>query len=133
MEFKALDVTKPLAEQDVTTGSVDLLFAVNVMHATNDILQACNTMASLVKEGGYVVLGEISPPKDGLYRYMELTFGLLASYNQYDDKDLRPNSPILRPEQWIEYFKKAGFTEALAIPGDKLEGSDRGGVIIARK
>lgn len=133
MEFKTLDVTKPLEEQDVQENSADLLFAVNVMHATNDILQACKTMATLVKDSGFVVLGEISPPKTGLYRYMELTFGLLSSYNQYDDKDLRPNSPILRPEQWINYFKKAGFKDAIAIPGDLIENSNTGGVIIAKK
>lgn len=133
MEFKALDVTKDLKEQEIALENTDLLYAVNVMHATNDILKACNTMFNLVKEEGYVVLGEIAPPKDRLYRYMELTFGLLGSYNQYDDKNLRPLSPILRPEQWIEYFLKAGFKEAIAIPGDKIEGCDRGGAIIAKK
>lgn len=133
MEFKALDLTQPLAEQDIEEESVDILYAVNVMHAINNISNACDAMNKIVKPGGYVVLGEISPPPDKLYRYMELTFGLLASYHQYDDKDIRPNSPLLRPEQWIEHFKKAGFTNALAIPGDKLEGSDRGGSIIAKK
>ncbi len=133
MEFKALDVTKDLKEQEIEEENADLLYAVNVMHATNDILSACNTMFRLVKNDGYVVLGEIGPPKDKLYRYMELTFGLLASYNQYDDKDLRPLSPILRPEQWIEYFLKAGFKEAIAIPGNRIEGCDRGGAIIAKK
>ena len=103
------------------------------MHAINDISEACNSMYKLVKPGGYVVLGEISPPPGGLYRYMELTFGLLASYYLYDDKELRPLSPILLPEQWIEHFKKAGFSAAIAIPGDKLEGCDRGGSIIAKK
>jgi len=133
MEFKALDVTKDLQEQEMALENTDLLYAVNVMHATNDILKTCDTMYKLVKKNGYVVLGEIAPPKGKLYRYMELTFGLLASYNQYDDKDLRPLSPILRPEQWIEYFLKAGFKDAIAIPGDKIPGCDRGGAIIAIK
>lgn len=134
MDFRALDVTKPLEEQEIELENADILYAVNVMHATNDILSACNTMAKLTKKGGFAILGEIAPPAiDRLYRYMELTFGLLGSYFQYDDKDLRPKSPILRQEQWIEYFKKAGFSRAVAIPGDNIEGCDRGGVIIAQK
>ncbi|HOE99816.1 MAG TPA: class I SAM-dependent methyltransferase [Spirochaetota bacterium] len=133
MEFKGLDVTLPLEEQEVDLESADLLYAVNVMHATNNILSACSAMYKLIKKGGYAVLGEIAPPKDKLYRYMELTFGLLSSYSYYEDKELRPLSPILRPEQWIEYFKKAGFRDAIAIPGDRLPGCDRGGAIIAIK
>lgn len=133
MEFEGVDVTKPLEEQDVPLESADLLYAVNVMHATDDILACCEAMYKLVKKGGYAVLGEIAPSKGKLYRYMELTFGQLYSYYHYNDKDLRPQSPILRPEQWIEYFKKAGFSEAVAIPGDAIEGCDRGGSIIAYK
>jgi len=133
MEFKTLDLSKPLEEQDFQIESVDILYAVNVMHALNDIKTACKTMFDIIKKGGFVVLGEISPPKNKLYRYMELTFGLLASYNKYDDKDLRPLSPILRPEEWIDNLKKAGFTDAIAVPGDRLEGMDRGGAVIVKK
>ncbi|MCG8573082.1 MAG: class I SAM-dependent methyltransferase [Spirochaetes bacterium] len=132
MEFKALDVTVPLEEQEVSLASADILYAVNVMHAINDIEKACKTMHDLVADNGYAVLGEIAPPEGKLYRYMELTFGLLASYYQYNDHHLRPQSPLLRPNQWIEYLKKAGFSEAIAIPGDYWE-DDRGGVVIARK
>jgi ubiquinone/menaquinone biosynthesis C-methylase UbiE len=133
MVFQGLDVTKDLAEQGINEGEADILYAINVMHATNDISEACSTMHRLVAPGGFAILGEISPPEGGLYEYMELTFGLLASYFEYDDKDVRPDSPILTPKQWVHHFKKAGFSEAIAIPGDMLEGSDRGGAIIARK
>lgn len=133
MEFEGLDLTKPLDDQEIKLESIDYLYAINVMHAINDISEACKSMYDLVKKDGVVVLGEISPPKGRLYRYMELTFGLLGSYFEYDDKDLRPLSPILRPEQWIDYLKKAGFRDAVAIPGDLIDGCDRGGAVIAVK
>jgi len=133
MEFKTLDLSKPLQDQGFDKESVDILYAVNVMHALNDIKVACETMFDIIRKGGMVVLGEISPAKGKLYRYMELTFGLLGSYSQYDDKDLRPLSPILRPEEWIDNLKKAGFSDAIAIPGDRLEGLDRGGAVVVKK
>jgi len=87
----------------------------------------------LVKEGGYVVLGEISPPENKLYGYMELTFGLLSSYYSFSDKNLRKTCPIIRPKEWINIFKEVGFKEVIAIPDDGLKDCDRGGIIIAQK
>jgi ubiquinone/menaquinone biosynthesis C-methylase UbiE len=133
IEYKTLDITGNLTEQGFEKECADIVLAVNVLHATDDLLSACKAVYELVKPDGYVVLGEIAPPPNGLYRYMELTFGLLASYNSYKDKELRPNCPIIRPDKWIEIFKKAGFKDAIAIPGDKLENCDRGGVVIAQK
>ena len=133
IEYKTLDATKNIKEQGIEEESADIVLAVNVLHATPNLIDGCKAFMKLVKKGGYVVLGEIAPPKDSIYRYMELTFGLLASYNNYQDKKLRPNCPIIRPDNWIELFKQAGFSDVTAIPGDRLSGCDRGGVIIAIK
>ncbi len=133
IEYKPYDLTKELKEQEFEEEFADIVLAVNVLHATKDLMQGCKAIYKLIKKDGYVILGEIAPPPDGLYRYMELTFGLLASYYNYDDKSLRPDCPIIRPDKWIELFKKAGFSEVIAIPGNKLQDCDRGGVIIAKK
>lgn len=133
IEYKQYDLSKDIREQGLDEEIADIVLAVNVLHATNDLIEGCKALYKLVKKGGYVVLGEIAPPENGLYRYMELTFGLLASYYSYDDKILRPNCPIIRPEKWVELFKKANFSDAIAIPGNMLENCDRGGVVIAQK
>ena len=64
---------------------------------------------------------------------MELTFGLLPSYHAYDDKHIRPDSPIIRPSLWAEEFKKAGFKTVDTIPGDRYKDIDRGGIVIGIK
>ena len=133
IEYKELDATKDILEQGFEENMVDIVLAVNVLHASDNLLEGCKTAYKLVREGGYVVLGEIAPPQGGLYRYMELTFGLLASYYKYNDIAERPDCPIIRPDKWIEVFKKAGFKDVIAMPHDRLEGCDRGGVVIARK
>lgn len=133
IEYKQLDITKDIVEQGFVKHSVDIILAVNVLHATDDLITSCKNLLKLVKKGGYVVIGEIAPPQEGLYRYMELTFGLLASYYNYNDKDIRPDSPIVKPDKWLEIFKKAGFRNAIAIPHNRLEDCDTGGVIIGLK
>lgn len=133
IDYQVLDFTKDFEAQNIQKSIADIVLAVNVLHATDDLDVGCKALYDLVKEGGYVVLGEIAPPEGSLYRYMELTFGLLASYNKYDDMQNRSECPIVRPDKWIELFKKAGFKDVIAIPGERLENCDRGGVIIAQK
>ncbi len=133
IDYKQFDLSKELKDQEIEECSSDIVLAVNVLHATDNLLYGCKQIYKIVKEDGYVVVGEIAPPPDGLYRYMELTFGLLASYNNYNDIEFRPNCPIIRPDQWIEIFKKSGFKNVIAIPGNRLADCDRGGVVIAQK
>jgi ubiquinone/menaquinone biosynthesis C-methylase UbiE len=133
IDYKTFDLTKDIKEQNFEENCADIVLAVNVIHATPDIKKSVQSLYKMVRKGGFAVLGEISPPENGLYRYMELTFGLLASYYNYQDKNIRPLCPIVRPEKWVEIFKNSGFSNAIAIPGNKIENCDRGGVIIAQK
>ena len=133
IDYKVLDATKDIEAQGVSEECADIVLAVNVLHATPNLIDGCKAFMKLVKKGGFVVLGEIAHPENSIYRYMELTFGLLASYYNYQDKELRPNCPIIRTDTWIKLFKEVGFSDVIAIPGNKLPGSDRGGVVIAKK
>jgi len=130
IDYKLFDITKDYKDQGFENETIDIILAVNVLHATNNVLDVVKKLKKLLKPGGILVNAEIAPPPSSIYRYMELTFGLLPSYNTYDDKDERPISPIIRPEQWCDVYKKAGFVEAEAIPQVSDDFSDRGGVII---
>lgn len=133
IDYRTFDACKSLGEQDFQENSVDLALAVNVMHATDDILLGLENTKKLLKDGGVLILSEIAPPKGGIYRYMELTFGLLPSYGVYTDRALRPVSPIIRPQEWMSAFKKVGFTQVELIPGDRSSTLDRGGIVIGIK
>jgi SAM-dependent methyltransferase len=133
MDFRLFDLCQDFREQGLAKDLADIVLAVNVLHATDNLAQSCKSLYELVKDNGYLVLAEIAHPEDGMYRFMELTFGLLRSYYLYGDKDFRPISPILRPDKWIEVLKGAGFREALAFPDNPPAIQDRGGIIIARR
>jgi SAM-dependent methyltransferase len=133
LEYREFDATKDLQSQDVAEGIADIVLAVNVMHATDDIVLGLTNAKKLLKDGGILLLSEIAPPENGLYRYMELTFGLLPSYAVYTDKERRPVAPIIRPKEWLDAFEEVGFSEIHIIPGDAAPELDRGGIVIGVK
>ncbi|MCP4602855.1 MAG: class I SAM-dependent methyltransferase [Proteobacteria bacterium] len=133
LEYKTFDACKDLSQQDFEEESADIVLAVNVIHATDDILVTLDAAKKLLKNGGILILSEIAPQEDNIYRYMELTFGLLPSYAAYNDKELRSISPIIRPSEWVEAMEKIGFSAIEAIPGDRSVEMDRGGIVIAVK
>lgn len=133
LEYKELDACKDLAEQDIAEGCADIALAVNVLHATDDILLGLTNAGKLLKDGGILILSEIAPPAGGIYRYMEMTFGLLPSYSVYRDTDLRPVAPIIRPSEWVQAFDEVGFKHVTVVPGEGVDGMDRGGIVIGVK
>lgn len=133
LEYATFDACKDIAEQDIKEELVDVVLAVNVLHATNDIMQALRGARKLLKTDGVLILSEIAPPENGIYRYMELTFGILPSYSEYRDRALRPVAPIIRPQEWVNALSEAGFRQATAIPGETVAEMDRGGIVIGVK
>ena len=133
LEYRVFDAVKPLADQDLAEESVDLALAVNVMHATDDIIVGLENTKKLLKDDGVLLLSEIAPAKESIYRYMEMTFGLLPSYSEYKDLSTRPVAPIIRPEEWVDAFKKVGFSEVITVPGEGADALDRGGIVIGIK
>lgn len=133
LEYRVFDAIESPLAQDIAEGTVDMVLAVNVMHATDDIVVALENTRRLLKEGGILLLSEIAPPAGGIYRYMEMTFGLLPSYSVYNDTAARPGSPIIRPTEWVAAFDKAGFSQTVVVPGEHAPELDRGGIVIGIK
>ncbi len=133
IDYMTFDACDDLTVQGFKEDSVDIVLAVNVLHATDNIMTALKNIRGLLKKDGVLVLSELSPPENGIYRYMELTFGLLPSYSVYSDRDIRPVAPIIRPDAWMAAVKDAGFENVAMVPDKRDSAMDRGGVIIAVK
>lgn len=131
MQYQTFDACMDPVAQGFEPASYDVILAVNVLHATDNVLEALRNLREVLRPGGVLILSEISPPANDIYRYMELTFGMLPSYASYEDTVLRKESPLLRPEQWSAALTDSAFSKVWAIPGDAWNGRDRGGVLIA--
>jgi ubiquinone/menaquinone biosynthesis C-methylase UbiE len=133
LEYQELDISGDSSFRTMQEQQIDIILGVNVFHATDDIICSLNNANRILKKGGILILSEIAPPCDSIYRYMEFTFGLLPSYSMYRDKDIRPLAPIIRPEQWANALEKTGFSDILTIPGTRSDKMDRGGIVIGIK
>lgn len=118
LDYRLLDVEKPLAAQGVELGSFDLVLATNVLHATRDIRRTLRNAKAALKENGVLLANEISA--NSLFTH--LTFGLLTGWWLYEDAELRiPGCPGLFSESWAEVLEDEGF-DTVSFPADGLHG-----------
>ena len=112
------DVDKPCAEQGIDPQRYDLVIATNVLHATADLRRTLQNAKSALRQGGLLVLNEISDRS----LFTHLTFGLLEGWWLHNDTALRiPGCPGLYPERWRHLLQAQGF-ERIAFPAAPSHG-----------
>ena len=104
------NVESPLADQPIIPASYDVVVATNVLHATSDIRRTIRNAKATLKQGGIMLINEISQWS----LFAHLTFGLLKGWWLFDDKALRiPGCPALSPKCWDEVLRGEGFDDIL--------------------
>ncbi len=117
LEWAPLDLDLPWNTQGITSGEFDLVYAVNVMHISKNLLFSLNEARSALAADGWLVIGECVRPYDNQPIYPELMFQILDSFtNVQTDPEVRPNPGFLTAEQWRRAFSRAGFSHAEVAP-----------------
>jgi SAM-dependent methyltransferase len=117
LEWAPLDLDLPWNTQGITSGEFDLVYAVNVMHISKNLLFSLNEARSALAADGWLVIGECVRPYDSQPIYPELMFQILDSFtNVQTDPEIRPNPGFLTAEQWRRAFSRAGFGHAEVAP-----------------
>ncbi|MGB3204468.1 MAG: amino acid adenylation domain-containing protein [Crinalium sp.] len=130
VRYQVLDIEKAPQAQGFESLTFDLIVAADVLHATSDLRQTLANVRQLLAPGGMLILMEDSEPA----RWADLTFGLTEGWWKFTDRDLRPNHPLLSPEQWQILLQEMGFSKTTAL-WTEIEGSHklpREAVIVAR-
>jgi SAM-dependent methyltransferase len=100
----------PWSNQGINPGKFDLIYAVNVMHISRDLLFSLNEARSALASDGWLVIGECLRPYLNQPIYPELMFQILESFtNVQTDPEIRPNPGFLTSEHWRRAFTRAGF------------------------
>jgi 1-acyl-sn-glycerol-3-phosphate acyltransferase len=89
----------------------DIVLAANVLHATADLRTALKHVRQLLAPGGLLVLLELSSKRP----WVDLIFGITEGWWHFTDFDLRPDYPVLAPQQWKNVLAEAGFEGAAAV------------------
>jgi SAM-dependent methyltransferase len=116
-EWGALDLNLPWDTQGVALGEFDLVYAVNVLHVSNDLLFSLNQARSALTANGWLVIGECLRPFVNQPIYPELMFQILPSFTEVQlDPEIRPNPGFLTADHWCRAFTRAGFERTEVAP-----------------
>jgi SAM-dependent methyltransferase len=117
LEWDALDINSPWGTQGVASGEFDLVYAVNVLHISKDLLFSLNQARSALKGNGWLVIGECLRPHANQPIYPELMFQILESFTEVQtDPEFRPNPGFLTANHWRRAFTRAGFQGVEVAP-----------------
>jgi polyketide synthase PksN len=117
LEWSTLDLDLPWSAQGIAPGEFDLVYAVNVMHISKNLLFSLNESRLALAANGWLVIGECVRPYDNQPMYPELMFQILDSFTDVEtDPEIRPNPGFLTTEQWRRAFLRAGFPRTEVAP-----------------
>jgi SAM-dependent methyltransferase len=117
LEWTTVDLDLPWSEQGIALGEFDLVYAVNVMHISKNLLFSLNEARLALAAEGWLVIGECLRPYDNQPMYPELMFQILDSFTDVEtDPEIRPNPGFLTAEQWRRAFSRAGFPRTEIAP-----------------
>jgi SAM-dependent methyltransferase len=117
LEWGALDLDLPWITQGISAGEFDLVYGVNVMHISKDLLFSLNEARSVLADNGWLVIGECLRPYANQPIYPELMFQILDSFTNVEmEPAVRPNPGFLTADQWRCAFSRAGFQRVEVAP-----------------
>jgi len=117
LEWAALDLNLPWDAQGVASSEFNLVYAVNVLHVSKNLLFSLNQARSALTGDGWLVIGECLRPYVNQPIYPELMFQILESFTEVQtDPEIRPNPGFLTADHWRRAFTRAGFEHAEVAP-----------------
>ncbi|KUM93542.1 hypothetical protein AQI88_26030 [Streptomyces cellostaticus] len=111
LSYEICNIENPPEEY---TGSFDIVVATNVLHATSNVPGTLRNVRTVLREGGILVLNEITTRQD----YATLTFGLTDGWWLSNDPYRIEHSPLLSSDQWRSLMHEAGFGAVRPHGGD---------------
>ncbi|WP_375758556.1 SDR family NAD(P)-dependent oxidoreductase [Corallococcus exercitus] len=126
LEPKVLNIEADPSAQGIEPGSVDLVLATNVLHATRSMGRTLAHIQRMLRAGGLVVINELTRVWD----FTTLVFGMTQGWWLYEEGEGRiEHSPLLDAAGWTALLGQAGFAKAAFVPHATGAGQD---VVIAR-
>ncbi|KAF2877120.1 S-adenosyl-L-methionine-dependent methyltransferase [Massariosphaeria phaeospora] len=112
VSFGTFDFEKDPAEP--FRNHFDIVIGANAVHAASDRTAACCRLHGTLREGGFMVLAEVTRPVN----WYDICFGLLDGWWLAEGGK---GYPIQAAEKWMATFRRAGFDTVGCSQGDSLE------------
>ncbi|MGR9012024.1 MAG: beta-ketoacyl synthase N-terminal-like domain-containing protein [Gammaproteobacteria bacterium] len=112
MRFSVFDIFQDPVAQGFDLQSFDLIYGLDVVHATPDINKAVSQLSRLLKPGGDLCLVETPP----IPRWYEMVWGLAEGWWYFNDTELRSGTtPLLSPDTWQQVMTGSGLFAKVAV------------------
>ena len=111
MSYQLLNIEQDLPTQGFKDRQFDIVIAVNVLHATQDLHQTLSHIQQVMTPHGTLLITEATAPE----RWIDLTFGLTDGWWRFTDVNLRPDYPLISCEQWTDLLSELNFTDITDI------------------
>ncbi|MGL6094791.1 MAG: beta-ketoacyl synthase N-terminal-like domain-containing protein, partial [Fimbriiglobus sp.] len=106
VKYAVYDAEQPAETAGFALGSVDVIVAANVLHATRRLAETLAGAKRLLTGGGVLVLNEVTAARD----YATLTFGLTDGWwRAADPADRLPGAPLAATADWHRLLGVQGF------------------------
>lgn len=117
LQTQLLDISTPPLDDDFAANSFDLVVAANVLHATPRLRETLTHVRQLLKPNGWLMLLEAAnPPFWG-----DAVFTLIDGWWSFEDRELRPEYPLMRRDGWCQVLGETGFDEVACLNDAKLQ------------
>ncbi|MGH2508198.1 MAG: methyltransferase, partial [Ktedonobacteraceae bacterium] len=112
LDYGLLNLDENPQTQGFALHGFDLVIASNVVHATQDLRRSLGHIRELLAPQGLLYLTETTNP---LFCLNLLIFSLLDDFWSFQDRDVRPELPMLPVAQWQNLLQECGFAESRVI------------------
>ncbi|WP_415840221.1 beta-ketoacyl synthase N-terminal-like domain-containing protein, partial [Nocardiopsis gilva] len=126
VDYRVLDLNTDPADQGFTVGGYDIVLAANALHTASDMAVAVPRVASLLAAGGYLLATEFHNNALGA-----AMFGILESFWDAADTDLRPDGRFLARDQWPELLRRCGFENVVQTGSEDAPAREDFSIILA--
>lgn len=110
LERKKLDFDKEFSVQGIARNSIDVIYGVNSLHITKNILFTLRQILDSLKKGGMLLISESVRSPENRFLFQEGIFNILDGYRNVElEGEARPNAGFLSTDNWVGLFNAAGF------------------------
>lgn len=103
--FKLFNAELDPRTQGLASSTFDIVVGVNVIHATKNLFQTMTHVRQLLRPRGIVILSEIVQPGP----ISDATFGMTEGWWRFEDRDLRPDYPLMDTANWDRLLHATDF------------------------
>lgn len=112
MHFSVFDIFQDPVAQGFDLQSFDIIYGLDVVHATPDISKTVAQLSRLLKPGGDLCLVETAP----VPCWNEMVWGLAEGWWYFEDSAFRSGStPLLAPNTWQRLMTDSGLFSQVSV------------------